>query len=78
MDHAYPLYAVLGFDTGLYFLEALRKYGHNFGNKTHNMHSKALQTDFQFERINNWSGFINKSFYFVNFTPAYNIVKIKN
>lgn len=78
MVNAYPLYAVLGFDTGLYFLEALRKYGHNFGNKTHNMHSKALQTDFQFERINNWSGFINKSFYFVNFTPAYNIVKIKN
>lgn len=69
MMNASPQYGLLGFDTGLYFLSAIAQNGKNFANYDLTASSNALQTDFKFERINNWSGFINKSFYFIHFTP---------
>lgn len=72
-----PRYAVLGFDTGMYFLQAIRNGGRSFANYSELPASQSIQTDFVFERINSWSGFINKSFYFIRFTPDNEIVKIK-
>lgn len=77
MMKASPQYGLLGFDTGLYFLQAIAKNGKNFSNYELNASGNALQTDFEFERINNWSGFINKSFYFIHFTPYMTTQKIK-
>lgn len=76
MINANPKYGLLGFDTGIYFLTALHRYGKNIGREIENMTSNSLQTDFKFRRINNWSGFINKSLYFVHFTPYYTIERI--
>ncbi len=74
---ASPRYGILGYDTGYYFLNALSKYGRNFEAHIDKMSSNGIQTDFYFERMNNWSGFINKNIYFVNFMPNYRIEKHK-
>ena len=76
MRNASPRYAVLGFDTGLYFLQAIAQHGKNFANYDMTEMPQSIQTDFNFERINNWSGFINKSFYFVHLTRDMKIEKI--
>lgn len=76
MKNASPRYAILGFDTGLYFMNAIAKYGKNFANYELPNGENSIQTDFKFERINNWSGFINKSFYFVHLSPDMKIEKI--
>ena len=75
MINAIPKYGLLGFDTGMYFLSVLKQYGKNFENHLNQVESSSIQTDFKFQRINNWSGFINKSFYFVYFKPSYIIEK---
>ncbi len=76
MRNASPRYAILGFDTGLYFLQAIAQYGKNFANYDMAHDTRSIQTDFNFERINNWSGFINKSFYFVHLTRDMKIEKL--
>ncbi len=75
---AYPSFALLGFDTGIYFLSAIQEQGKNFAFQNMKESSDRIQTDFSFERVNNWSGFINKSFYFINFTPDSSIRKIRD
>lgn len=75
MINANPKYGLLGFDTGMYFLNALKRYGKKFEDHLGHLESSSIQTDFKFQRINNWSGFINKSLYFVYFTPSYTIEK---
>ena len=75
--NASPKFGILGFDTGMYFLNALWKYGRNFETQLDQINARSIQTDFYFQRINNWSGFINKGIYFVNFRPDYSIEKIK-
>ncbi len=77
MMNANPQYAMLGFDTGIYFLSAIRDNGKNFTQQEMQSTTDRIQTDFSFQRMNNWSGFINKSFYFINFTPSSTIRKIK-
>lgn len=77
IKNASPRYALLGYDTGVYFLNAIAKNGKNFANHDIKQYSVSIQTDFDFERINNWSGFINKSFYWIHFSPDMTIEKIK-
>ena len=77
MINASPQYALLGFDTGIYFLSAIREHGKNFASQDIRPSIDRIQTDFSFQRVNNWSGFINKSFYFINFTPNFTIMKIR-
>lgn len=62
MINASPQYALLGFDTGIYFLSAIREHGKNFASQDIRPSIDRIQTDFSFQRVNNWSGFINKSF----------------
>lgn len=76
MKNASPKYALLGFDTGMYFMSAIARNGKNFANHDLMSTTNSIQTDFHFERINNWSGFINKSFYFVHLLPDMKIEKI--
>lgn len=74
---ANPQYGILGYDTGMFFLKALQKYGKDFGNRIDGVNHSSIQTDFYFQRVNNWTGFINKGSYFVHFTPFYKIEKIE-
>ncbi len=74
---SYPRYGMLGFDTGMYFIQAVKQYGKNFDAHIQMMPSKSIQTAMCFRRINNWGGFINRCIYFVNFTPNATIEKIE-
>lgn len=71
----YPRYAMLGYDTGLFFLTALHRYGLNFEQNIHHLRVKTIQFVFNFERVNNWGGFINTGLYLVYYKPDYKVVK---
>lgn len=73
----YPRYGILGFDTGMFFLTALDKYGRSFDSHIDMIPAESIQTAMCFRRINNWSGFINRCIYFVNFRPNSTIEKIE-
>lgn len=64
--NAAPQFAYLGYDTGLFFLKSICLNGKDFNNNVDDY--KGLQSSFMFERINNWSGFVNKYLYFIHFT----------
>ena len=74
MISAAPQFGLLGFDAGMYFLKAMSKNNNDF-NKS-KFEYNGIQNDFKFERISNWSGFINKSIYFIHFTPHSTIEKV--
>jgi LysM repeat protein len=71
----YPKYSMSGFDTGMFFLQAIKKYGADFENYIASMNYKSIQTGFHFERVNNWGGFINTNIYMVHFDRDYNITR---
>ncbi len=71
----FPKYGILGFDTGMFFFDAMRKYGTNFENNLGDIHYKGLQTCFDFERVNNWGGFINTNTFIVNYRSDYNVTR---
>lgn len=72
---SYPKYALLGFDTGMFFLNAIQQYGVNFEDKLSEIKYKSLQTGFHFERVNNWGGFINTNIYIVRYNKDYTITR---
>lgn len=74
MIDAAPRFGLLGFDTGMYFLKALGSNNNDF-NKT-KFEYNGIQNDFKFDRVSNWSGFINKSIYFIHFTPYLTIERV--
>ncbi len=76
MDNSYPKYGMLGFDTGFFFLKGLSQYGTDFENKLDQMDIRPIQTGFNFQRVNNWGGFINKKAFFVHFTKDFELIKL--
>lgn len=73
--NSFPKYGILGYDTGRFFIEAVHAYGTNLGYKVNDVRFNGIQTDFYFERVNNWGGFINTNMYIVDFNPDYSITK---
>lgn len=69
----FPKYGILGFDTGMYFLGAINKYGSNFENNLDKIQYKSIQTGFDFQRVNNWGGFINTNIFIVHYQNDYNV-----
>lgn len=75
LHNTYPQYAMLGYDTGLYFLAALHQNGRNFETKLNNLNVNTIQFAFHFDRVNNWGGFINTGLYLVNYDTDSRIIK---
>lgn len=71
----YPNYAMWGYDTGLFFLTALQRYGNNFEQNFTRMNVNSLQFPFCFERANNWGGFINSGLYLIHYGTDGRITK---
>jgi hypothetical protein len=63
----FPKYGILGFDTGMFFLDAINNYGVNFEPNLSTINYKSLQTGFKFYRVNNWGGFINTNLFIVHY-----------
>ncbi|GHT35346.1 peptidase M23 [Bacteroidia bacterium] len=68
--NTFPKYSMLGFDTGMFFIEALSKYGKNFESNLDKIKYKSLQMGFHFQRVNNWGGFINTNLFIVHYDKA--------
>jgi LysM repeat protein len=76
MMNMYPKYGILGFDTGLFFFEAIHKYGVNFENNLDKIHYKSIQQGFDFHRANNWGGFINTNLFIVHYNKRdFNVIR---
>lgn len=72
----YPNYAMLGFDTGFFFLKGLSRFGSELEDNLPKMNLTPIQTGFLFERVNNWGGFINKKVFFIHFTKNFELEKL--
>ena len=72
---SYPKYAMLGFDTGLYFISAINQGGSKFEDNRQSIKHTCLQTGCNFQRVNNWGGFINTSLYFVRHNKDHTITR---
>ncbi|MCC8134422.1 MAG: LysM peptidoglycan-binding domain-containing protein [Tannerellaceae bacterium] len=68
--NTFPKYGILGFDTGMYFFTAVHKYGSNFENNLDKINYRSIQTGFDFQRVNNWGGFINTNLFIVHYDKA--------
>ncbi|MDR0574326.1 MAG: LysM peptidoglycan-binding domain-containing protein [Tannerella sp.] len=71
----FPKYAMLGFDTGMFFFNAIQNYGVNFENKLSEIRYKSIQTGFHFKRVNNWGGFINTNIYIIHYNKDFTITR---
>lgn len=69
----YPKYSILGYDTGMYFIKGIMQYGNTLDENINKVNYKGIQTDFYFERINNWTGFVNTNILIINFNSDYSI-----
>lgn len=76
MMNTYPKYGILGFDTGMFFFDAIHKYGSNFENNLDKIRFKSIQTGFDFHRANNWGGFINTNLFIVHYNKRdFNVIR---
>lgn len=67
------VYSLLGFDTGMYFISALKKFGTKFEDHLSEMNYNSLQTGFDFERFDESGCNINKNIYIIHFNRDYTI-----
>jgi hypothetical protein len=51
----------------MYFIRLLHQAGAEYASQVNNIHYRGIQTNFYFERVNNFSGFINMHLYFIRF-----------
>lgn len=71
-----PKYGMFGYDTGLYFLTAIHRFGNNFEQQLDRMPTNYIQFAFNFERVNNWGGFINTGLFLIHYDANKMIYKI--
>lgn len=72
---ANPQHVLLGYDTGLFFMTALQQFGRCFDREISTLSYPGIQNGYHFQRLNNWSGFINNTIYFLRFKPSMEIVR---
>jgi hypothetical protein len=77
MIQNHPRYAMVGYDTGRFFIAAIHTLGSNFENNIRQINYNSLQYGFNFERISNWGGFINTNLYMVRFNKDFTITRTK-
>ena len=70
-----PSYGLWGYETGVYFMNALRRFGANFQQNINQVRVQPVQFAFNFERVNNWGGFINTGLYLVHYDTNGLVIK---
>ena len=73
--NTYPKFSVWGFDTAMFFLQVINKYGASFGININNFKYEGIQTNFYYQRVDYWGGFINANVFFVNFNDDFSITR---
>lgn len=69
-------YCMLGYDIGLYFLSALKKYGRNFEHCLHLINNDLLLSNYRFQKTEK-GGFENRYVNFIRYNPDFTIEKIR-
>jgi len=64
---AYPRYAVLGYDLGMYLLTSIRSYGTGFEDYISQINYNSLQSGLRFARVSNWGGLFNTNLFIVHY-----------
>lgn len=75
IGNSYPKFSMLGFDTGMFFIQLINKYGMSFESDINDFEYEGIQTGFYYQRVNNWGGFINTNMFFVNFNPDSSVTR---
>jgi hypothetical protein len=75
LENTFPKFGMIGYDTGMYFIRLIHAHGTQFDSRINSLRYTGVQTDFYFERLNNWSGFINTNMYLINYNSDYSITK---
>lgn len=76
MINSFPKWGYLGYDTGLFFLTALKQYGTYFDENIHRVKVSTLQSAINFEHANNQGGgYINNGIYLVHYKTNSDIEK---
>lgn len=57
--NSYPLYGLLGYDIGVYFLSGISQFGAQFPSRQSDLHTPSIQNPMQFERSSADDGFRN-------------------
>jgi LysM repeat protein len=70
-------FSFLGFDTGIYFLYALKNYGHDFQDCLSNQKVSLVQADFNFVKVSEKGGYENNGTFILHYNQD-NDVKIVN
>jgi len=73
--NSFPKYGYLGYDTGLYFLTVLNRFGSDFAPEATEFHVPTLQSAVSFNQLDGKGAFINKGVYFVNYKKNSDIEK---
>jgi LysM repeat protein len=68
-------FAFLGYDITYYFASVLKKYGKEFGRCITDFRMPMLQSDFRFEKIDPFSGYMNKQLNIYKYGKDYYITK---
>jgi LysM repeat protein len=66
-------YAYLGYDLGIYFLEALYSYQKNICDCIENKKEKLLLSDYDFSRNNSQGNYVNKHISIIRFNKEYEV-----
>lgn len=66
-------YSYRGYDLGMFFIGAYSKYGKNFVENVGSYNPDLLQGTFNFQKVDQFSGYMNHTLYVMQFTPSYEV-----
>jgi LysM repeat protein len=66
-------YSFRGYDIAAFFIGAFKKYGQNFKYKLEDYQHTTLQSDFHMQKNNEFSGYMNRTLYIMNYTPDWEV-----
>jgi len=66
-------YSFRGYDIALYFSGAYAYLGENYTDKISTYHTPLTQSDFNFQRVSEMSGYMNHTLYIMNYTTEYDV-----
>lgn len=67
-------YAYQGYDVMIGFLTSLKQSGRKFTTPGNESRLKLLQADYNFQRVSNFGGFINSTFFIIEYNDSYEVV----
>jgi hypothetical protein len=67
-------YAYQGYDVMIGFLTSLKQSGRKFTTPGNESRLKLLQADYNFQLVSNFGGFINSTFFIIEYNDSYEVV----